>query len=270
MMTADTLIVTASLGNRHTIKRTIKTINNIGASRIKHIIIAPKHACNVIQNEYPEIKVISEPANCAGIYPALNHAFKKYAKDYKYLTFINDDDFWLPDFTELFKILDKNHDVDVVYGRVRYVDVNGDFIGEQTSSPRYKAFKALLSKNIVLFTQQATLMKSELFFKLNGFDESFKLVADTHFWLKAIESNSKFYYINRICAAYTIQKGQLSSDGDLQNEEHSCLGLAEFYRYSLIPLFEKWLFRITNFRIYIYRFFKYKRISRMGDFFHES
>ena len=195
---------------------------------------------------------------------------KSYAKDYKYLAYINDDDFWLPDFKNLFSILDKHDDVDVVYGRVNYVGEYGEFIGEQTSSSRYKSFKALMYHKIILFTQQATLMKSQLFINQGGFDESYKLIADTNFWLKAVESGAKFLYVNKICAGYTIQPSQLSSNGALQQEEHHRMNLLLLKSNLFISNFERYLFRIVNFRIYFNRFLKHRKISSMRDFFHKK
>lgn len=264
----DILVVTATLGNRSTLEKTIQSVSDIGTDRVFHVVIAPESKYNYLQNKFPHVKVIIEPETCNGIYSALNFALRKYALDYKYLTYINDDDYWLPNYGELIDVLDKNHDFDAVYGKVCYVNANDKVIGLQTSSSRYKAFGALLSQNIILFTQQATLMRSELFLKIGGFDESFKLVADTNFWLQAIKSDAKFSYKNLICAGYMIQQGQLSSDEKLQNEEHVRLSSKINFKYTLIPFFEKYLFRISNFKNYFKRILKNKKIIRMGDLFH--
>jgi hypothetical protein len=269
MEIADTLVVTATLGNRDSLKRTINSVKTIGGERVKHIIVMPLKYCESIRNKFPFVTVLEEPESCKGIYPALNYGLKKYAKDFKYLTYINDDDYWLPNYIKLFEFLDNNQVFDVAYGKTCYVDENDKVIGEQTSSPRYKAFKALLSKNIVLFTQQATLMRSDLFLKLGGFNETFKLVADTNFWIEAIDSRAKFCYINEICAAYTIQEGQLSSNANLQNQEHKMVLLSERRKYSLLPFFEKILFRLYNIRIYTQRLIKNKKIIGTGDLFHK-
>lgn len=263
----DTLVVTATLGNRGTLKRTIQSVQSIGGTRVKHIIIAPEPMCNKIHKAFPQTEVIPEPKNCKGIYPALNHALKTYAPRFKYLTFINDDDYWLNNYTELFSILDKDLTVDVAYGRVNYIDEKENIIGEQTSSSRYTAFKALLSEKIILFTQQSMLIRSELFLSIEGFDERFKLIADTKFWLKAIEDNSKFHYTKSICAAYTIQAGQLSSNATLQKQEHNLLNIRVNFLHAKL---EKVLFRIVNIRIYLHRFWKYRNMTKMNKLFHSQ
>jgi GT2 family glycosyltransferase len=268
MNKTDVLVVTATLGDRNSLEKTIKSVSTIGNTRVFHVIIAPEKKSEYLQNKFPNIKVISEPEKCNGIYEALNFALKKYAQHYKYLAFINDDDYWLPDYVKLIEELDNNPQADAVYGKVCYIDEKDKIIGIQTSSSRYKAFGVLLSKNIILFTQQATLIRSDLFLKIGGFDESFKLIADTNFWLEAINSNAKFLYKDLICAAYMIQQGQLSSNGKLQKEEHMRLSSKIKSKSFLIVVFEKWLFRFSNFNIYINRLLKNKKIVRMGQLFH--
>lgn len=251
----DTLVVTATLGNRSTLKRTVESVKAIGGERVTHVIVAPESTCEKIKSDYPHLVVIPEPASCRGIYAALNFGLKSFAKDFKNLTYINDDDFWLPDFKALFETMDLNPDVDVVYGKTRYVDSDGKLIGEQTSSPRYQDFANLLHKNVILFTQQATLTRSDLFLKQGGFDESYKLVADTKFWMDAIYAKAKFLYVNKVCAGYTLQDGQLSSNKDLQMTEHERL-ISENKKPGPIEIIGNVIhFRIWNMRIYVKRIF---------------
>lgn len=142
--------------------------------------------------------------------------------------------------------------------------------GVQTCSARYKAFKALLREGIVLFTQQAVLMRSNVFTKIGGFDEKLKLVADTKFWLDAINIGYKFHYINSQCAAYMLQEGQLSSDGKLQETEHKTLDLTFTQNDFKNVILEKILFRVQNIDIYYQRFYKNKNIKRMKDMFNQN
>lgn len=252
-MKPDILVLTPTLGNRKSIEKTVASVKSIGGERVKHIIIAPQKQVADLKAQFSELEILAEPDNAKGIYPALNYGFRKYAKDYKYMTFINDDDYWLSKFLKLFEILDTDNSIDIVYGKVNYVDEKGEIIGEQTSSSRYKSFKALLKSNIVLFTQQATLMRSEVFLKQNGFDENYKLIADTNFWMQVIDSGSKLKYTNTICAAYTLQTNQLSSNKDLQKQEHQYLFERNGNPDIFITIVEKLIFRISNIKLYIKR-----------------
>lgn len=255
MTLSDTLVVTATLGNRPSLEKTIHSVKTIGGDRVKHVIVTPSRVCSLIREKYPHLTVLREPDNCKGIYAAVNFGLKLYAREYKYLTYINDDDFWYPDFRYLFKAMDQGG-ADVVYGRVNFLDVNGKITGEQTCSPRYQDFGNLLQQNVVLFTQQATLTRSELFLQLGGFDEKFKLVADTKFWLDAIHAGAKFRYVNKICAGYTMQHDQLSSNKKLQKEETEQLILSYEVPNPFQAILKVMLFRLWNSKIYMKRLFK--------------
>lgn len=251
------LVVTATLGNRESLKKTIESVRSIGGSIVQHIIIAPQSKIALIKGQFGNIDCLAEPEGEKGIYAALNYAFQTYGHDYNYLTFINDDDYWLPNYQHIIMELVNNPSLDLVYGRTQYVNSQGVKIGTQTCSNQFTQFIPLLKSNIILLTQQATLIKSDLYFKLGGFDESYKLIADTKFWaLLSQIKNIHYKYLNEECAAYTIQEGQLSSDHVTQRMEHARL-LQEFdvkfyNRYKLINL----RFRLNNLLIYINRYFK--------------
>lgn len=252
-MKSQILIITPTLGDRVTLQRTIESVSSIGGNDVKHIIIAPKDKIPLIQKKYNNITCISEPEGKKGIYAALNFAFRMYAHEYEYMTFINDDDYWLPDFRILIDAI-KSNKFDFVYGKTKYVDSQNELLGDQTSSSRFLDFIPLLHSNIVLLTQQATILRSEWYFKLNGFDESYKLVADSKFWAELSLKNIKFKYFNFCCAAYTIQEGQLSSDHDTQYIEHKRL-LKELPSISPIKVkIAKIKFRLANIKIYVKRF----------------
>lgn len=258
----DTLIVTATLGGRLSLTDTVESVAKYGGARVEHIIITPKSTFQNLRDQFPNHQVLCEPEGCRGIYQALNYVFKNYGREYKYLGFINDDDLWTSGYPVLFDILDKNLGIDVAYGRVQFVDEMGVPIGEQTSFPFYKFFPTLLTKNIILFTQQATLMRSKIYFAENGFDEAYKLIADTKFWLSAITNRAKLKATRKICAKYMIQSGQLSSNKELQRKEHKELIKMIARPNSVKTISAVLLFRLYNLRIYIERIFAGRSVHR--------
>lgn len=251
----DTLVITPTLGKRiESLKKTVESVRIIGGERVKHILIAPKDACVLLKYNFPDLDIYEEPINCDSIYGALNHIVRLFVSQYEYFTYINDDDYWLPSFKLLFKVLDEQKDIDVAYGRVTYVNLENRVIGEQTSSPFYKSFNSLLSHNIILFTQQATLMRSGLIMSMKGFSNEYKLISDTHFWSKVIGLGVKFKYINILCAAYTLHNEQLSSNSKLQSDEHKKLiKELSICNNSLSSMLKVVFFRIYNWRIYLQR-----------------
>lgn len=251
------LVITATLGNRPTLARTIKSVKEIGGENVTHIIIAPEKNIPEIKTKYDNIECLPERPDKKGIYAALNHGFFTYGKNFDYLTFINDDDYWLPDFKLLIEEAQK--DIDFVYGKVNFILENKNKqIKEMACSKQFKDFIPLLHHNIVLFTQQATLLKSEFFFKLGGFSENYKLVSDTLFWAKLSLLNINFKYIPKACAGYTIQEGQLSSDNSLQHNEMKTIIYSELPIPHTVKIFTSFLrYRINNFYIYIKRIFQH-------------
>lgn len=257
-MTSQILVVTATLGDRPTLQKTISSVRSIGGNNVKHIIIAPKEKILAIQDCYNGITCIPEPEGKKGIYPVLNYVFYTYGHEYEYLTFINDDDYWLPEYKTLITAILKG-DLDLVYGKTKYVDAHGVTLGEQASSGRFSDFIPLLTSNIILLTQQATIIRSDWYFKLNGFDESYKLVADTKFWAILSLENVKYRYFNCCCAVYTIQDGQLSSDHETQSIEHKRM-LNEFSTISQHKvILAKIKFRMANVCLYFKRFLVRRR-----------
>ncbi len=249
----DILVVTATLGDRETLQRTVDSVREIGGERVKHVIVAPKSKIEYLSEKFPLLDIIAEPANCKGIYSALNYGFQKFGRDYKYLTFINDDDFWLPNYKLIFEAIDNDITLDFVYAKILFYNELHKPFKKQACSGQFKSFLSLFHGNIILLTQQATLLRSELFFELGCFSEKFKLISDTKLWIDLSLLPIKFKYINKECAGYTIQENQLSSDKTLQTNEHAKLK-KDYPKISKSRMhLNKILFRIQNIHIYLQR-----------------
>lgn len=104
------LVLTATLGNRTTLKKTIESVRRIGGDVVKHVIVCPKSSIEYLRETYGDIECLAEPSEKKGIYAALNHGFNTYGRDYQYLTFINDDDYWLDDFRLLIEKIQAGYD----------------------------------------------------------------------------------------------------------------------------------------------------------------
>lgn len=251
--------MTPTLGDRASIANTINSVSNFGQGRVHHVIVTPEVSCNRLRAKYPDLEIISEPKDCNGIFSALNYALLKYGKEFKYMTFINDDDYWLEGFSDLFSVLDNNQNIHSVYGRVNFVDADNKLIHEQVSSKYYTRFKNLFSMGVIMFTQQASLFRSSMFIELQGFDLKYKLISDSDFWIRAIEKNYKFYYYNKVCSCYTIQENQLSSDIYNQKREHKEL-LNTIGRPNRFLSFYYFLtYRLTNAFSYTKRFINFEK-----------
>lgn len=255
-MKAKILVITPTLGNRETLSKTIESVREIGGDLVKHVIVTPRLQIPFIKKSFGNIECLPELEGKKGIYAALNHGFKTYGKDFEYLTFINDDDYWLPDFKLLINTIEEGYDF--VYGKVNYILENKDgIVKPMACSNQFKDFIPLLHSKVVLFTQQATLIKSKLYFQLGGFSEEFKLVSDTKFWGDLSLLDIKYKYIPKPCAAYAIQEGQLSSNKELQTKEKDIL-IQSFPKVSRSKKYIALLrFRFNNLFVYVQRLFNH-------------
>ena len=86
------LVITATLGDRDSLKKTIKSVREIGGNDVEHIIVAPEERILRIKEHYGDIRCLAERKDKNGIYAALNHGFNSFAQEYEFMTFINDDD----------------------------------------------------------------------------------------------------------------------------------------------------------------------------------
>lgn len=255
-MIKPVLVITATLGERETLRETIESVRKFGGDQTQHIIICPEEKITCLKEKYGSGDVVIEPQpqHLKGIYKVLNYAFGKYAKHYEYVTFLNDDDYWLPNYSDIISRALTFHD-DLVYGKTIYVDEKSERVCPMTTSRHFRLFLDFWKFGIVMLTQQSVLFKSALFYKLGGFCEDFKLVSDTKFWIDiSLIPELKYRFINKECAAYRIMKDQLSSDKTLLSTENS--EMLHIYRDYRTKSYAKIMFRAENVMIYLNRFIK--------------
>lgn len=246
------LVLTATLGERESLQATIDSVRSIGGERVRHVLICPEGKSDELKEKYG-VECLVEPKNVKGIYGALNYGFDTLGKYHDYFTYINDDDHWMPSFNRIIDAIEEDNNLDLVYGRVYYTNEKDIIIGKQASSGRFTDFCKLLSHNITLMTQQASLMRCSLFEKFGRYDLKYKIISDTKLWAQISRSPIRFLYVDDYCATYMIQDGQISSDKVTREKEMLSLK-EELGINSSGNIKELCFFRITNIVLYIQRF----------------
>jgi glycosyltransferase involved in cell wall biosynthesis len=259
-MKKQILVITATLGIRETLDKTIESVRKVGGEDVRHVLVCPSNKIGILKNKYNNIECIAEPEGNKGIYGAINYGFKQFENQYPYITYINDDDYWMPAYRKIIDAVLKDSTIDFVYGRVLYIDEMGNIVGKQACSSNFRDFIPLLQYNIILMTQQASLIRSNLFFECGGYDERYKIVADTKLWALLSRLPIKYKYVNDYCATYMIQDGQISADEELKAKEHDRLrdDLIMAGRKDVWALFK---FRLLNIFVYLERFMKAKQFG---------
>jgi hypothetical protein len=207
----EILIVTPTLGMRQTLRETFKSVRDFGGDKVRYLVTCPRTAMKTVSEMIEDAEVIEE-GGAKGVYGPVNHVLKSRASNYAWVGYINDDDYWLPDMKRLIDSSIGNSNDDILYGRVLYINEHGDPLTVSSCTDRYKSFPMLAARGIIMFTQQATLIRSDLYLRLGGFDESFLLAADNDFWIRAITSGARCRFIDKVCASCRLQPGQLSGD----------------------------------------------------------
>lgn len=204
-----------------------------GASKDGTLAIVKEFAAKDLRFRY-----ISEPDH--GIYDAFNKGWRM-AKG-EWVMYLGSDDEYTKDGI---KALVENSDgADVVYGDVYLKYSNGKTRYRQASSP-----ESLTEKKSMPCCHQSLAMKRTVIEKLNGFDESFRILADKELVLRTFVSKYKFAYTNTPVSVFTI--GGISQDNyqcDFENFRiYSCYTKKyKLYGYLVRQLLRKTLVTLKH------------------------
>ena len=255
------LILTPTLGERETLAKTVDSVRHIRAllpGRVDHRIVTGKSKVDKLAAMYPDVQVVEEPVG-GNIYTAINSGLMVNSEEYYYLGYINDDDYLLPDFTNLIDALDEDCELDFVYSKTDRINLEGEYVETIPWFPLIRAFIPLLAHGIPLFTQQSTLIKRGMFLELNGFDASYKLAADTEFWCRLLMSGCTSEFVNKRTAAYRFHDSNLSFQiPGLQARETMRLRESLGVKKTTMSLLYLSIFRLFNCNVYLNRIFKPK------------
>ena len=195
----------------------------------------------------------SEPDN--GVYNAMNKGITKARGEY--IQFLNSGDYFYDAYV-LHKVFGKQRSADILYG---YMIYEGD-----NSICSKKMMKSVLYWNDFIgntLPHQACFCKKYLFEKYGGFDETYKIAADTKFFIKAIVwEKSSYEFIPEKIAMF--QPGGISSSNErfyerdvrLRNEMFPKMVIDDYQtivtirrirRYTILKMCFKLLSKIANY-----------------------
>jgi glycosyltransferase involved in cell wall biosynthesis len=122
----------------------------------------------------------------------INQAFKS-AKG-KYISYLCDDDFYLPYRLEVMnRYLDRNTKVDIVYGQ----QICCDHYKEGLKITHSREVQVCVDQASFRIDHSSVLHRREVFEKVGGWDENLKSwrVGDAAFWVKLNDAGYKFYLV---------------------------------------------------------------------------
>ncbi|MEB3214733.1 MAG: glycosyltransferase [Nostocales cyanobacterium 94392] len=153
-----------------------------------------------------QVKVLyCEPGN---MYKAINIGLSECKTSW--LAYLNSDDWLYPDATSRLLTLGISQNAQIVYGNCDYTDFQGRFLYSFTPPKPQELISVVRGGNIG-FAQQTTIFTKEIYEKLIGFNEEYRLAADREFFVRALLADAKFSFLpGPSVACFRLHKAQLS------------------------------------------------------------
>jgi glycosyltransferase involved in cell wall biosynthesis len=213
-------IITVNLNNRLGLEKTVISVINQSFSDFEFIIIdggSTDGSLDII-NKYQNYFTYWISEKDKGTYHAMNKGIKVAKGDYCY--FLNSGDFLIDNYV-FEKLFHYPIQADIVSGNVLKIRKNGKY---RTIVAHSKP--SLLNLCIHSLPHQASLIKRELFNEIGYYTESYKIVSDFEFFLKAIVIYKKTYQFVNISFCYFNVEGissKLESTILAKEESYACL-----------------------------------------------
>ena len=201
-------IITISFNAKSTIEKTLQSVANQSYKNIEHIIVDGGSKDNTLEicNSFSHVsKIISEPDN--GVYDAFNKGLKLATGDI--IGFLNADDVFFNE-NSVQEIVNpfSNNETDIVYGNLDYVNEEGRVIRNWISKPYEKG----LIKKAWMPAHPTFYCKKEVYDRLGGYNDSFKIGGDFELCLRFLEVNKvPSFYLNKKLVKMLV--GGISNSG---------------------------------------------------------
>jgi glycosyltransferase involved in cell wall biosynthesis len=131
--------------------------------------------------------------------------------------YLNSDDLYLPGSLEAIAEVLSDPKVDVVYGNMYWIDMDGTVMGEQRQTP-FMPMGYLYGGSTL--QQPATFWRKDLYARCGGIDASYRFAFDTDLFVRFALAGAKFKHVNRFVASFRIHPQSKSfNESDLCSQE---------------------------------------------------
>ncbi len=217
------LVVTPTLGRSPWLIRTVASVAEYAGERATHVLVAPSGTLAMLGRQFPNCTLVADTA-AAGVYAAINLGLANAPEaDWRWFTWINDDDEFKPGFASHLARTLQNDGRDLkapwTYGQVQLLNGNDDNLGRIAIARIPTDILSLAQAGVNPLNQQG-MLAPRAWVNLNGpIREDLRICADVDFWLRAFVAGARFRCSAEIVALFRLRSGQISGDVELHREE---------------------------------------------------
>jgi glycosyltransferase involved in cell wall biosynthesis len=196
-MSVSFSIVTPSYNQGRYIRATIESVLAQQIPGLRYLVIdggSTDETLDVLRSFDGRVRWISEPDK--GTADAINKGFKSVGGEI--LAWLNSDDIYYEGaLTTVQEFLEKNPDVDVVYGDADHIDENGAFIEKYPTEPwSWERFC-----EICFISQPAAFFRRRVVEKLGALDTRYPHCVDYELWIRWSKAGARFQHLPQTLAA---------------------------------------------------------------------
>jgi glycosyltransferase involved in cell wall biosynthesis len=177
----------------------------------------------------PRVRAIRQPN--AGLSAARNTGLR--ACRAPYVTFLDADDFFMPDkLAVLSAYLEQHPDIGLVGGGTQVVDQVGRPLREIIKSPGNLGLFELLAGNP--FTVTSVMVRKEWIDRVGVFDETLRACEDWDMWLRLAYAGCRFEWVEHVVGAYRYHVSQMTRQSERMRTAFLAV-LKKFYSQPELP-----------------------------------
>lgn len=231
-------VITPVLNRGRTIDRCLESVRSQSYPNIEHIVVdggsedETLAVLSEFEGTYP-LQWVSEADS--GMYDAVNKGLRMARGEV--MAYLNSDDLYLPWSAEV-AVESLYEDADVVFGDLMLV-LDGSSPKPDLELRFYPDFDMSFYVFAGTIAQPTVFWRRSVTQRIGGFDESYRLIADCDYWLKAAAAGFQFRHLDEILAIQVDHPDTLRTrHRDVVDEEFS--RLRDLYRATVRPPWWYW------------------------------
>lgn len=198
-------IVTPVLNRRETLSACLRAVEQQTYPRIEHVVVdggSTDGTVELLQTQGERIRWISE--SDSGMYNAINKGLEMTTGEV--VGYLNSDDLYLPYSVEAaVEALERGSDL--IYGDLGVLSLDKQPTGFYPQF--YRDFDLNYYTHFATLGQPTVFWTRQLLQRLGGFDETYRLLGDCEYWLRAAVQGARIKHLKEILAVQVEHAGTL-------------------------------------------------------------